>query len=122
MRQLLHNPPKTTKDKHVKINWKGLKVLITGVTGLIGSNLARELHQNGAEIYSIDNFSYIDYEIMKSKFDILDYIDSDNIINFKLLALDYSYSPSKISKAKKQLREKGLLKSQKGIDYLNPLI
>jgi len=55
-------------------------------------------------------------------FDVLDYIDWDNIINFRLLALDYNYSPSKISKVKKLLKEKQLIKTVDWIDYLSPLI
>ena len=49
------------------MDWTGKKVLITGVSGFLGSNLARELLNHGAIIYSIDNFSYIDYEITKKK-------------------------------------------------------
>ena len=56
------------------IDWKGKKVLITGVTGFICSNLARTLFEKGAKIYSIDNFSYIDAEMSKSKNDFLDKI------------------------------------------------
>ncbi len=57
------------------MNWDGKKVLINGVTGFIGSNLARELLKKGAIIYSIDNFSYIDVEMAKSKIDFLDKIE-----------------------------------------------
>ncbi len=49
------------------MDWKDKKVLVNGVTGFIGSNLARNLFNKGARIYSIDNFSYIDVEISKSK-------------------------------------------------------
>ena len=55
-------------------------------------------------------------------FDILDYIDTDNIINFKLLALDYWYSASKISKARSKLLERQLIQKESGIFYLNPLM
>jgi hypothetical protein len=44
------------------------------------------------------NLSLLEKELL---FDILDYIDEDNVIDFKKLAFDYKHSPSKISKAKK---------------------
>jgi len=44
------------------------KVLVTGVTGFIGSNLSKELLKRGTEVYSIDNFSYINFEMVKKKF------------------------------------------------------
>lgn len=50
------------------MDWKDKKVLVNGVTGFIGSNLAKELLKKGAEVYSIDNFSYIDREMMGKKF------------------------------------------------------
>jgi UDP-glucose 4-epimerase len=53
------------------MDWKGRRVLINGVTGFIGSNLARELFNKGAIIYSIDNFSYIDADMAKRKLDFL---------------------------------------------------
>ena len=53
------------------MDWKGKKVLITGISGFLGSNLGRELLNQGAEIYSIDNFSYIDYETTKKKAPII---------------------------------------------------
>ena len=56
------------------MDWNGKKVLINGVTGFIGSNLARKLLNLGAIIYSIDNFSYIDIEIAKKKLDFLNKI------------------------------------------------
>lgn len=49
------------------MEWKNKKVLVNGITGLIGSNLGRELLSKGAEIYSIDNFSYIDFDIARGK-------------------------------------------------------
>ena len=49
------------------MNWKDKKILITGVSGFLGSNLGRELLNLGAKIYSVDNFSYIDYETTKRK-------------------------------------------------------
>lgn len=49
------------------MDWKNKKVLINGISGFIGSNLGRELSKYGAIIYSIDNQSYIDYEIAKRK-------------------------------------------------------
>lgn len=55
-------------------------------------------------------------------FDMLDYIDENNIINLKLLANDYWYSASKISKAKSGLEEKLLIKKNNWILYLNPLV
>ncbi len=54
------------------MDWKDQKILVTGITGFIGSNIARELLKNGAEIYSVDNFSYINSELAKKKLDFLD--------------------------------------------------
>jgi hypothetical protein len=53
---------------------------------------------------------------------MLDYIDENNIINIKLLANDYWYSPSKISKAKSLLEEKLLVKKDKWLLFLNPIV
>jgi len=53
------------------MGWANKKVLVTGVSGFIGSNLTRELLKNNAEIYSIDNFSYIDGDMAKSKLTFL---------------------------------------------------
>lgn len=50
------------------MDWKNKKVLVNGVTGFIGSNLTKELLIKGAEVYSIDNFSYIDHNMVKKKF------------------------------------------------------
>src|SRR3989344_369249 len=49
------------------MEWKNKKILINGVSGFIGSNLLREFIGKGAEIYAIDNFSYIDSDIAKKK-------------------------------------------------------
>ena len=49
------------------MEWKNKKVLVNGVTGFIGSNLSKKLLDMGAEIYSIDNFSYIEKNIAKKK-------------------------------------------------------
>ena len=51
------------------MDWNGKKVLITGISGFLGSNLGRGLLNQGAKIYSIDNFSYIDWKIAKEKLD-----------------------------------------------------
>jgi len=53
------------------MDWKNKKVLVNGVTGFIGSNLAKELLDRGAKVYSIDNFSYIDLEMARKKLDFL---------------------------------------------------
>ncbi len=50
------------------------KILINGVSGFIGSNLTKAFIQLGADIYAIDNFSYIDANIAKSKLDFWDKI------------------------------------------------
>ncbi len=63
--------------------------------------------------------SLLEKEIL---FDLLDYIDENNIINFKLLALDYEYSPSKISKARWLLEEKWLVRKINWLYYLNPIV
>ena len=49
------------------MNWNGKKVLVNGISGFIGSNLVRELLSEGAEIYSIDNFSYINWDMAREK-------------------------------------------------------
>jgi len=56
------------------MDYKGKKVLVNGITGFIGSNLARELLKMGAEVYSINNFSYISYDKAKKGLDFLDKI------------------------------------------------
>jgi hypothetical protein len=55
-------------------------------------------------------------------FDILDYVDEHNIINMKLIANDFWYSPSKMSKGKRLLEDKMIIKKQAGIYYLNPIV
>lgn len=56
------------------MDWNGKKVLITGISGFIGSNLGREMLSKGADIYSVDNFSYIDTELAKKKLNFLERI------------------------------------------------
>lgn len=53
---------------------------------------------------------------------ILNYIDEDNIINFKRIKLDYNYSDSKLSKCKKPLFENDIIKDKDGFIYLSPLV
>jgi len=65
------------------------------------------------------DLSLLEKEIL---FDILDYFDEENIIDFRKLALDYNYSPSKISKSRKKLQEKWLIKDKNSIYYLSPLV
>ncbi len=57
------------------MDWKDKKVLVNGITGFIGSNLGKSLHKKGAKIYSIDNFSYIDAEMSKSKNKFLESVE-----------------------------------------------
>jgi len=65
------------------MDWKDKKVLITGISGFIGSNLGKELLKRGAQIYAIDNFSYTDSEMAKKKL--------SNLINkINLIAGDVS--------------------------------
>lgn len=49
------------------MDWKGKKVLVNGVSGFIGSNLTKKLLNEGAEIFGIDNFSYIDADSARKK-------------------------------------------------------
>ena len=49
------------------MDWRGKKVLVNGITGFIGSNLGKELLDRGAEVYSIDNFSYINFDMARNK-------------------------------------------------------
>lgn len=57
------------------MDWEGKKVLVNGVTGFIGSNLTKELLSRGAKVWSIDNFSYIDFDIAREKLDFLNKIN-----------------------------------------------
>lgn len=43
------------------------KVLVTGPSGFIGSNLTKGLLKKGAEVYAIDNFSYIDADLARKR-------------------------------------------------------
>jgi UDP-glucose 4-epimerase len=54
------------------MDWNGKKILITGISGFIGSNLGRELLKRGAKIHSIDNFSYINSKTAKEKLNFLE--------------------------------------------------
>lgn len=65
------------------------------------------------------DLSLLEKEIL---FDVLDYIDVDNCINFKMLAEDYWYSPSKISKAKSKLEERWLIRKKWTLYFLCPII
>ncbi len=56
------------------MEWKNKKILVNGVSGFIGSNLVKELLNKDAKIYSIDNFSYIDSNLVKKKLDFLNKI------------------------------------------------
>lgn len=50
------------------------------------------------------------------------YIDSENIVDFKRFKVEYSYTDSKLSKAKKPLLEAWILKEHNTFIYLNPLV
>ena len=50
------------------------------------------------------------------------YIDEDNIINFKKFKVDYNYTDSKLSKAKKPLLDAWIIREYNGFIYLNPII
>ena len=56
------------------MDWKNKKILINGASGFIGSNLVKAFLKKGAEIYSIDNFSYINAEMSKLKNDFFNKI------------------------------------------------
>jgi nucleoside-diphosphate-sugar epimerase len=53
------------------MNWENKKILITGITGLIGSNLGKWFFSQKAKIYAVDNYSYIDAELAKKKLGFL---------------------------------------------------
>jgi len=54
---------------------------------------------------------------------IINYIDEENVIDFKRLKIDYQYTDSKLSKAKRPLFEKLIIKEdENGFILLNPLI
>jgi len=56
------------------MDFNGKKVIVNGVTGFIGSNITKELVKQGAEVYSIDNYSYIDLDMAKTKLPFLNQI------------------------------------------------
>ncbi len=47
------------------------KALVTGISGFIGSNLTRRLLNDNLEIYGLDNFSYIDSDMVRKKLTFL---------------------------------------------------
>ena len=54
---------------------------------------------------------------------VLNYIDEENVIDFKRLKIDYQYNDSKLSKAKRPLFELDIIKEDKHwFIYLNPLV
>ena len=60
------------------MDWSGKKVLVNGVSGFIGSNITKKFLELGAEVYSIDNFSYIDFDIARNK--LTPILDKVNVI------------------------------------------
>jgi len=78
------------------MDFKGKKVLVNGITGFIGSNLARELLKRGAEVYSINNFSYVNYDMAKKRLVFLNKIkiikgDVSHKISWEKLPKDIEY-------------------------------
>ncbi len=66
-------------------------------------------------------------KILKDKdlaflYKILDYSDKENIVDFKRFKYDYGFTDSKLSRSKKPLLDKGILRMNKGFIYLNPLV
>lgn len=54
---------------------------------------------------------------------VINYIDEENVIDFKRLKIDYQYSDSKLSKSKKPLFDNSLIKQDDlWFIYLNPLV
>jgi len=53
---------------------------------------------------------------------ILNYIDEENIIDFKKLKSDYKLTDSKLSKCKRPLFEHWIIKENNWFIYLNPLV
>jgi len=51
------------------MKWEGYKVLVTGGAGFIGSNLAKNLLEQGSKVYIADNFSRGKMENIKSFLD-----------------------------------------------------
>ena len=46
--------------------WKNKKILITGINGFVGSNLAKQLLLNGAKVHGITLKKKIHYLILKN--------------------------------------------------------
>lgn len=54
---------------------------------------------------------------------VINYIDEENVIDFKRLKIDFNYNDSKLSKAKKPLFDNLIIKQDKNnLIYLNPLV
>jgi len=59
-----------------------MKILITGVAGFIGSNLAEYLLKNGHVVVGVDNFNdYYDPKI--KEFNISSFLDNDNFVLYR---------------------------------------
>ena len=56
-----------------------MKILITGVNGFVGNNIARELVDNGHEIYGIDNLFNSHKDQLNKKINFLEFDISNNL-------------------------------------------
>ena len=74
----------------VKMNWKGMSVLVTGADGFIGSHIAKALVDNGADVVTIvrdiKKTSNIDVLDLRKKItivhgDLVNYADCERTIN-----------------------------------------
>ncbi len=79
----------------------------------------KKLSDRSMNIRIKKNLSLLEKELL---LDILDYIDDENTINFQAISSDYEYAASKMSKVKKLLAEKGIIKKDWNVYYLNPMI